>query len=375
MSENTNPNPTSNNDSTPSDAFTDQFPIVDPKNLDPKRKPATPAANIYDRAGRVAPEEIAPYKPSPSEQDTTVMPAAQQDLPTGLFGNKPAPTSDDYAEDTQFFPSPQTQEAQQAEADNPFYDDSVDFATTELPRDDNYAPSSYNDEDYASPDPGYDDSNDRYDPQPETSYEEAQSPVVAAPAIARDREVVNEEFLNAKTQDEPKEKRGTLDFGLLLVRAIIAGYLITIAVSTFFQLGANPGITGLQQEFSTYTFGSALAIAIPTMQLAAGVFLLCGLLSPVVTALSIIVCGFSTLHAIDKQPDFSVFNPNDSVWLSLILTALAFALVFAGPGTISFDKSRGWARRPLASSWIFAIVGLLGAAAVWWFGTGANPFS
>jgi hypothetical protein len=50
-------------------------------------------------------------------------------------------------------------------------------------------------------------------------------------------------------------------------------------------------------------------------------------------------------------------------------------MVFTGPGTISFDRSRGWSRRPLASSWIFAAVGLVGAAALWWFGAGTNPFN
>ena len=78
-------------------------------------------------------------------------------------------------------------------------------------------------------------------------------------------------MVNARSKDEPKEKRGTLDFGLLLVRAIISTYLIIVSVSTFFQIGANPGLTGLQHDFATYTFGSALSIIIPTLQLAAGV--------------------------------------------------------------------------------------------------------
>ena len=77
------------------------------------------------------------------------------------------------------------------------------------------------------------------------------------------------------------------DFGLLLVRAIISTYLIIVSVSTFFQIGANPGLTGLQHDFATYTFGSALSIIIPTLQLTAGIFLLYGLLSPMATTLVI----------------------------------------------------------------------------------------
>lgn len=364
MSDNTN-------NSHQHDPFADQFPT-----FGGQRKPATPASDVYNRAGRVVPEEITPNKPRKTDNDTTVMAASQQDLSANVFGN---PSGDGSKTPQYFPPTPRPTQQQQSTADD--YADSSYFATAELTRDDSYAPGGPNSPG-GTPDPvdDYEDYDDYEESYPATSENEAiptpgASPVVAAPAMARDRQIVNEEFLNARSQDEPKEKRGTLDFGLLLVRAIISTYLIIVSVSTFFQIGANPGLTGLQHDFAAYTFGSALSIIIPTLQLAAGVFLLCGLLSPVATALVITVCGFSTLHAIDKQPNFSVLSPNDSVWLSVLLTALAFAMVFTGPGTISFDRSRGWSRRPLASSWIFAAVGLVGAAALWWFGAGANPFN
>ena len=50
-------------------------------------------------------------------------------------------------------------------------------------------------------------------------------------------------------------------------------------------------------------------------------------------------------------------------------------LQFTGPGKISFDMGRGWTQRPLASSWIFVVLGLGGAAALWWFGAGVNPLN
>lgn len=55
--------------------------------------------------------------------------------------------------------------------------------------------------------------------------------------------------------------------------------------------------------------------------------------------------------------------------------AIAIALQFTGPGFISFDVKRSWARRPLATSWIFVIVGIAVLVALWWFGAGVNPIA
>lgn len=172
-----------------------------------------------------------------------------------------------------------------------------------------------------------------------------------------------------------KPKRGTLDFGLLLLRLVVGGYLITSAVSTFFQLGSHEGIPGLQADYQSYAYPQLLALFVPVAQLTAGVFLFIGLLTPVAAALATIVTSFTALHSVDAADSFSFINPPDSVWLAVITLGAVMALQFTGPGNVSLDFGRSWTLRPLASSWVFILVGIAGAVALWWFGAGVNPLA
>ena len=172
-----------------------------------------------------------------------------------------------------------------------------------------------------------------------------------------------------------KPKRGTLDFGLFILRVVIGAYLIVTAVSTFFQLGTNQGIPGLQADYQTYVYPQILAIAVPVAQLAAGVFLLIGLLTPVAAALATVVTSFTAIHSVDAAESFSIVNPPEAVWLGIIALGAVLTLQFSGPGNLSLDFGRSWARRPLASSWVFALVGIAGAVALWWFCAEVNPLS
>ncbi|WP_257161545.1 DoxX family protein [Corynebacterium cystitidis] len=187
--------------------------------------------------------------------------------------------------------------------------------------------------------------------------------------VAYDDEVVVE-----KQIEDPR--RGTIDLGLLILRILAGGFLILTSVATFFRLGGNEGLSGLDQAFSGYAYGNSLAVALPTAQLAAGVFLLLGLLTPVAAMVATVATGFMALHAIAAEgAGFNIFAWPETVWLAVILLGLSVVLQFTGPGLYSFDTGRGWARRPLVSSWIFIVLGIVIVIAVWIFGTGINPFA
>lgn len=171
-------------------------------------------------------------------------------------------------------------------------------------------------------------------------------------------------------------RRGTIDFGLLIARLVLGVWLILESLGTFFQLGNSAGLAGLESDFAGYPLAGVLSIAVPTMQLAAGVFLVVGLITPVAAAVATVATGFMALHELASSgAGFNVFSWPESVWLSVVLFGLSIALQFTGPGYYGIDAGRGWARRPLASSWIFIVVALAGLVALWWFGTGINPFS
>ena len=173
---------------------------------------------------------------------------------------------------------------------------------------------------------------------------------------------------------EEETRRGTTDFGLFLMRLFLGAFLIIDSVAIFFRLGGNEGISGLESAFADYPYGSGLAVVVPTLELAAGVFLLLGLLTPIAALVAIAVTGFMALHAFVSQSDgFNVFAWTPETWVPVMLLAASLVVQSTGPGRYGIDASRGWAKRPLVSSWICALLGLAAAGLIWWFGTGVNP--
>ena len=177
-------------------------------------------------------------------------------------------------------------------------------------------------------------------------------------------------------------KRGTIDFGLLFIRIALGGYLIIEGVRTLFSIGASTGISGLESEYGSYAMADILAMGIPVGQLVAGVFLVLGLLTPFASMLALVVTGFMAIHELaGAGTGLDVFAWPESLWLGLVLFVVNVGLQFTGPGFISVDSALGVkalsspARRPLASSWIFFILGAAALVAVWWFGAGINPLN
>ncbi|MBX8994777.1 DoxX family protein [Corynebacterium testudinoris] len=224
------------------------------------------------------------------------------------------------------------------------------------------AEPSYRDQDFA--------------PTPAPSYETVsfdREPVASAPAA-----FTSDPFVATEVEETaaPDYRRGTTDFGLLIVRLLLGVWLILEAVGTFFRLGGNAGISGLEAEFAGYLVPSALAIIIPSLQLAAGVFLVLGLITPFFAMIATIASSFTALHALTGTgAGLNVFAWSEAVWLSVVLLGISVALQFTGPGLYSFDYGRSWARRPLVSSWVFVLLAIAGGVALWWFGAGTNPLN
>ena len=278
-------------------------------------------SRLFQRAGRAEPTVI---KPKPAEAAAT----------------DPAPTSDPAAEaKTETFESASrdTRDSRSVESA------AAETETTAFPRAEATA--------------------ETYDDVPSTV-------AVADPAIESSPETL-------VTDEEPQRaRRGTIDFGLLFVRLALGIYLLVAGASTFFKLGGNEGLSGLENEYGEYTMAAALAIGVPTVQLIAGAFLLLGLVTPLAAMFGLIVTGFEAVHGLNTSGDgLDIFAWDESVWLGLVLFAIAVALQFTGPGFISLDFNRSWTRRPLATSWIFVVIGVAALVAIWWFGTGVNPLS
>ncbi|MGX1739594.1 DoxX family membrane protein [Corynebacterium flavescens] len=300
------------------------------------RTPASkelPKKDVFSWAGRAAPQKIEPVASEPTE----IMPeAAQQDA-------APAQSSE-----------PAETEVLSVSKDEPA--------------------AAYHDEDFA---PAA--ASETASPQahPETLLAPA-----AMPTPSQDDDIAEAAAGEEETDTAAAEgyraygRRGTLDFGLFLARIALSAYLIVAGLGTFFELGGNEGLSGLEAEYAGYAMPAVLAIVVPTLQLVAGAFLLFGLVFPFAAAVGVVVTAFGLLHTVAfAGAGFDVFAWPAQVWLALILVLLAVALQFSGPGFISLDFKRSWARRPLASSWIWVVVAVAAAAALWWFGAGVNPLS
>lgn len=321
------------------------------------------AAEIYARAGRAAPQTISPQRPAAKVVANS--------------GNENKKDTEVVAPDTQPEDSHKTTiierpvvAPQPVLNDDPHSEPLASDAPTTVypvaqpqPAEPEPAPvADYHDEDFA-PAPAT-------PAAPPTAFAEPVPAPVAAPAAAPTVMSSSQPVLNV----EP-HRRGTIDFGILVLRLFFGAWLILKSVTVFFAMGSHGGINALQEQFGAYPYASTLAVAIPALELAAGVFLVFGLLTPVASALAIIATSFMAFHGITQAGGLDIFDHESSVWFAVFLLIIAVVLQFTGPGKYSFDISRTWAIRPLASSWVFVVVAVAAAGALWWFGAAVNPFA
>lgn len=169
------------------------------------------------------------------------------------------------------------------------------------------------------------------------------------------------------TEKPVREKRGTLGFGLLLLRLVVGGLLLVQGLQTLFAFGGNGGLNVLERHLTDHSHADLLAVGLSAGAVVAGGLLILGLLTPFGAAIGAVVAGFFALHFFRKWDGGywpSALDTETQMWA--ILAAVAVAILFTGPGRISLDRSRGWATRPLASAWLFAIIAA-GALAGLWF--------
>ena len=278
--------------------------------------------NIHERVGRAAPQQIPAQGAAPAESEAESQPKDEHSAP--LASDAPTTAFDEVSVD-----QPAAAPAQDTTVAEP--------ATTPA----------------AVVEPAV-------DPAPTTV---APAVVPAATPVAEPEEPM---VLDEKNVTVVSDRRGTLNFGLFLIRATVAAVLIAHSVVVFFGLGSSAGLSGLQADYAAYNQPSILSVLIPSLELTAGAFLLLGLITPVAASLGLVATGFAMLHDLSTNGLRDTAAGHDS-YAAIMLFLLVLGLLFTGPGRWSLDFSRSWVRRPLASSWIFALVGIGGLVATWWF--------
>ena len=173
-------------------------------------------------------------------------------------------------------------------------------------------------------------------------------------------------------------RRGTQDLGLLLLRLALGVVFIAHGLQKAFGWWGGPGLNGFTTELAEagYQHAGVLTYVGAGVQIAAGVLLVLGLFTPLAAAAALAVLINGTLVDIDAQRRDGglVILGSDRAELLLVLTAVAAAIVLAGPGRYGFDGARGWARRPFIGSMLALLLGVGAGVAVWLFLRGNNPF-
>ncbi|HEY4598298.1 DoxX family protein, partial [Corynebacterium sp.] len=175
---------------------------------------------------------------------------------------------------------------------------------------------------------------------------------------------------------EPVEtRRGTQSLGLAILRIVAGAVLLISGLQTLFGFAGDPGISALESRLSFFSGSGVLAVAIPAAEVIAGGLLILGLLTPFAAALAFVVSAFvATFHLSGHQGSLWPYGLNPVIHQWALYALISLSLIFTGPGGASLDRSRSWATRPLASSWIFALLGIAGFAALWLLTGGRNPF-
>lgn len=343
--------------------------------------------DAYAAAGRTAPQVISPAgKPSPRDEqaETESAPAADKESEATEIFEQPArsehvDSDEDFSQPTQAFSASEAAAASAAGATakkseaQPAFDDEAE-PTYDSSRNSAAETQYFDESDFAEPAA----SRDTAGAAGAAGVAGAGVGAAGATAATTTAAADDDEDTDFYDDNEPESRRGTTDFGLLLLRLGLGALLLVHGLTTLLGWGNSGGTTALETQFSQNNFalGPLMATAIPTVQLIAGALLILGLATPLAAALALALSAYLSMFDVATSANGVNIVGQDSsnLQLQLLMTAMALGLQFTGPGRIGIDFGRGWARRPLASSWIFGILSIAAAIGLWWLTTGTLPF-
>jgi len=169
----------------------------------------------------------------------------------------------------------------------------------------------------------------------------------------------------------PKARRGTLDLGLLILRLAVGGTLIVHGLQKLVGLWNGPGLDGFEELLADagYREPGLLAIVGSVGEIAAGSFLVLGLLTPLAAAAVVAIMINAVLFKHELEPGLQYFASEGSGFeYEVLLVAAAVSLTLTGPGRIAVDTRRGWATRPFVGSFVAVLLGVAAGVCLWIFG-------
>ncbi|GEE03607.1 hypothetical protein nbrc107696_40530 [Gordonia spumicola] len=280
--------------------------------------------------------------------------------------------------------------------ERPTSDDEPTEATTRLPLSDVEVTSS-NEPVTTEPFAGVDDESDRPRGERRTAEHLTQDPlpyIEPQPTTPIEIPEYETEPFEPEPSDEPVAvsvaepapvRRGTLDLGLLILRLAVGGVFTVHGLQKLTGWMNGPGLDGFADFLQNAADPSRgfdpdvtkwLALTAGVSETAGGILLVLGLLTPIAGSAvlgSILVAMTYKATLAGGVWFFASDGGGNGVEFEIVLAAAAAALILTGPGLYSGDRRWGWARRPAWGSFVWLLIGVGAAVAVWVVFNGANP--
>lgn len=360
----------SDSGSSPYDESTGRFPAVDP---DARRPDQVPDRDSFfdrhnrGRSGLSRVEDL--HDIDPDEVETSALPVPpRRPVPPPTPALTPTPT-------------PATTPIPAASARTQAYS-AVD--EDELPTTAFTGPATL---DPALPDPGLPDPA-RPDPALPTAALASTAAIEAGdpnPIRRRRRGGDGADRVEDDGYDDAPARRGTLDVGLLLLRVTVGAIAVAHGMQKVFGWWNGPGLDG----FETFLLNSQntsvgfapdaakpLAVVGALSETIGGLLLILGLATPLAASAVLGVMIVATTFKATTAGGiwfFATGQAGPGIEYEVLLAICAAAIILTGPGRISLDAPRGWARRPSWGSVLILVVAIAIAVAIWVVFNGSNP--
>ncbi|WP_378732759.1 DoxX family protein [Nocardia brasiliensis] len=174
------------------------------------------------------------------------------------------------------------------------------------------------------------------------------------------------------------DRRGTLDFGLFLLRLIVGGTFIYHGLQKLTGWFHGPGLDGTRDmmEKGGWDHPTLSAILVTVGEVGGGALLVLGLATPLASGaiLAVILDAWAWKQGMNPGFQYKASVPS-GVELESILAGTAAVIILTGPGRWAFDRNRGWATRPFAGSVAVLLLAIAAAALTYWYLHGGNPLT
>ena len=192
----------------------------------------------------------------------------------------------------------------------------------------------------------------------------APAPVVAATASDNSEE----DELDYDDEDvAPRPDRGTIDFGLFLLRVTLGVIMALHGADKLFGLfgGSIASTEQLLHSIGFTNYTELLAIGAGVTELVGGIIVALGLFVPAGASALLGVMGMATLTQLALGNTAFLSIQKGPYEIITLIAVMAATVILAGAGRWSVDGRWGWATRPKWGALVWLLVGVISAPVMW----------